>query len=133
MDLLRLVIQFIHFLLHVVSVIPGGEAISHVDGNFTLFCVSSDLSVGIISSEWLLNGTTVDSNSRGVTVEFSNDVGVGVLRLSNIATNFNNTQIRCVAVLTSGQVTTSNSATLLLLQGKFSCILIIGPVLFQHT
>ena len=103
--------------MHVVSVIPGGEAISHIDGNFSLICVSSDHSVGVISSEWLLNDITVDSNTRDVTVNISNDFGVGVLRLSNVGVRFNNTRVLCVASLTSGQVATSNSATLLLLQG----------------
>ena len=116
---------------------PQDKVISHIGGESNFFCSSSNLGVSITSIEWLLNGTTVESNSMGITVAFSNDIEVGGLILTNITTSFNNTQIQCVAELTSGEFVISNSAPLLLLQGKgltcclafVYCMPCIGPII----
>ena len=111
------IVYFCVVYMSIVSISPEEAVVSHIGGNFSFLCFSSIPSVSITSVEWLFNGTTVDANTRDVTVNFLDDFRVGVLSLSNTGIRFNNTEIRCVANLTSGQVVTSNTATLLLLQG----------------
>ena len=64
------------------------------------------------SNCWLLNGLVLNA-SRHVTIQFDEPFGIGVVMLSQLQPQLNNTHIECV---TSGVVGSSSST--LLLQGK---------------
>ena len=90
-------------------------------GNGSFRCLPR--SVNIMSIQWLMNGSATLINeaiaSGNAVVLFDGSLRIGLLHVINIPLEFNETNIQCHGVLTSGSNFTTGSA-ILLLQGKFS-------------
>ncbi len=67
--------------------------------------------------QWLVNGTRLEDfdQTDGIMTTVKNDFGI--LALSNISLEYNETTIQCIITLTSGENISSNDATLLV-QGE---------------
>lgn len=104
------------FLLHIVTVFifpSDNVVVSTLGGNTSLSCASS---LGTVNSvEWLINGTAVPRDEN-IVLYFNKIDGIGTLKFTNLALEYNNSRVKCQASFGSEGVVTS-SATLLLLQG----------------
>ena len=101
-----------------VSVFPPDQFVAVVNGSATFSCLS--VGGGIVSVQWLLNGSLLNSGLQNVHTSFSPMFRVGILEFTNLPREYNNTRIGCRATATSGNTLLSRDATLLLLQGKFA-------------
>ena len=98
-------------IIIVVFVNHPGEFITSLGGGAVYTCAFSGVSDGFIESvQWLANDMVLEEQVHVVIT------AAGVLRFLMISVDYNNTNIRCRATLTSGNVRTSD-VSLLLLQG----------------
>ena len=89
---------------------------SHVGGKANFFCTSSSPNGDVITNvEWTANTVPLHQEQF---VEIGLVGSLGTLLFTNLSIEYNNTRIRCVATYQSGEIVTSNTATLLLLQGE---------------
>lgn len=94
--------------------IPGGNAV------FNCLYFLSGCSDRLVSVQWLVNGTLLDStNLTNINTVFDGSIacGTGSLTFTNISLEYNMTSVSCRADLNSGRIITSNTNVLLLLQG----------------
>ena len=110
--MLRVSMHFSAFIfLTVVFVNHPGDFITILGGSTIYTCSTSGVSDDFIESvQWLANDTALEEMKNVVIT------AAGVLRFLRITVEYNNTNIRCRATLTSGSVTTSG-VSLLLIQG----------------
>ena len=100
--------------LSLVFVNPPGEFVTILGGAASYTCTTSGVSDDFIESvQWLVNGTLLQD------LELDNVVvtAAGELRFFMVTVDYNVTSIWCRANLTSGNVSTSGDASLLLVQG----------------
>ena len=93
---------------------PDNKFITVPGGSATYTCITSILTNDNIESvQWLVNNTLVEN------LELDNVVvtGLGRLRFTMTSEEYNNTNIRCRATFMSGSITTSETGSLLLIQG----------------
>ena len=91
---------------------------SYVGGQASLFCVpSSPTGDTITNVEWTANAVTLHPEELDF-VEIETLGNFASLEFTNLSIEYNNTEIRCEVTFQSGNRVTSNSATLLLLQGE---------------
>lgn len=102
-------------LVDIVLVYPR-EFITIPGGRASYTCTASDNSPDFVQSvQWLINDTLLENlELRNVTVTSTEK-----LRFSMITTNYNNTNIKCNATLSSGIASISTEGTLLQVQGMF--------------
>ena len=99
---------------------PPGKFVSTLGGSASFSCITSTDSNDFIESvQWLVNDTLFED------LELDNiAITLGQLRFRMLSRHDNHTSIRCRGNLTSGTVSTSRDATILLVQGKqlYHCI-----------
>ena len=67
--------------------------------------------------QWLVNGTQLEDLDQRNGIEHDVTFGLGHLTFRNISVEYNDTTIQCIVALTSGEILSSNNATLLV-QGE---------------
>jgi hypothetical protein len=96
--------------------------------NLIIRCLHTQLQ-DVLNVRWQLNGTWLENVTLpNVEPEFGMDTGIGFLNASDITGNLNNTEIRCTVILRSERMPSTNSVTILLVQGKTLLIVHIGVV-----
>ena len=89
-------------------------------GGFPVFtCVAIPPAV-VVSAEWLVNGTSLNS-SQLHNVEQGLLFGINVLQFNNVSIDYNNTRIQCLGTTSSDEVLSSR-ISLLRVQG----------IIFEH-
>ena len=104
-----------------MDVSPSGVFVSYPGGQANFLCSSVSGSNGqiIVDVLWRANETILTGDEDFIVTEYASiNGGVGGLTFTNVSTYYNNTDISCEAFLASGASYISNSATLLVLQGK---------------
>ena len=100
--------------------------VSYPGGHAKFQCTSAPgvLRQTIDQVTWRANETVLTGQEDYILTEFTRiSGGIGGLTLSNISDYFNNTEISCEALLDSGQKFISNTATILVLQGKLQLVM----------
>ena len=95
---------------------PSGEFVTIPGGSATFICVLSDVRHYFIDSvqwQWLVNATLLEE----LELDNAHVVTTRQLRFIMISVEYNHTSIRCRATHESGRVSTSEAASLLLIQG----------------
>ena len=104
-----------------MDVSPSGVFVSYPGGQANFVCSSVSGSSGQVITRvlWRSNETIFTGMEDFIRTEYASiGGGVGTLTFTNVSTYYNNTEISCEAFLASGVSYISNSATLLVLQGK---------------
>ena len=86
-------------------------------GENTFTCTNRATTENVSQFQWLVNGTLVEELNLGDRITTDHNNHVGYLHFINITENYNNTIIQCRVNLTSGDITFSDNATLLV-QGE---------------
>ncbi len=84
--------------------------------NFTFECQPHN-SGPIQQFQWLLNGTRLEDLNQTERIMTHTTTIFGLLNFNIISVEYNDTTIQCIVTLTSGEVISSNNATLLV-QGE---------------
>ena len=98
---------------------PPDVFVSVLGGTASFSCITSPGSNDLIESvQWLVNDTLLEELELDDVV-----TTLGQLRFRMVSELYNHTSIRCKGKLTSGTVSTSRDATVLLVQGWFMRLL----------
>ena len=83
----------------------------------SIFTCHSINSGALQQFQWLVNGTRLEdlNQTDGIEADLIHDIGA--LAFTDIPVEYNDTIIQCIVTFTSGQISTSNNATLLV-QGE---------------
>ena len=103
-----------------VELQPANEIYVSVQGGEVEFTCSPDRTstITIVGVQWLVNNTDLeDLNLRHVRTEFYIIGQIGFLRFTNLTLGYNMTNISCGVNTSSGMIISSDSHSLLLIQG----------------
>ena len=99
----------------VVLVAPEGKFVSVLHGSFVVLCIDTS-SIQINSIEWLVNGSPLENLNLNARTDFSMG-GIGILRITNLQSKHNNSNIRCKVNTTDSEIITSADSSELIIQG----------------
>lgn len=108
-----------------MTLLPSGRIVVTLNASIGFSCFLQQSDIGTVeSTQWLLNGTLLDSQVAHANVRTDFSFGVGTLDLIPIPVEYNATTIQCTVSINPPRSEQESSSMIvtLLLEGYCSCV-----------